>query len=159
AANAAPDLAFARHGLGRGRRRLLSLGRRARLLFFAVRMALLEVLDHRADVLLDLGRPALLLQDALPDALADRVHVPEEIALELLHGLPGDVVEIAGGAAEDDHDLLLDRHRLVLGLLQHLHETLAPTELPLRRLVQIGAELGERRELAELAEVELEASR
>ena len=54
----------------------------------------------------------------------------------------------------DDRDLLLDRQRLVLRLLQDLDEPRAAIELGLRRLIEVAAELRERRELAILREVE-----
>ena len=50
----------------------------------------------------------------------------------------------------------LDVHRDVLVLLEDLDEALAAVELRLRRLVEVGAELREGRELAELREVEAE---
>ena len=51
-------------------------------------------------------------------------------------------------------DLLLDRQRHVLALLQHLDQALAAIELPLRGGVEVGAELREGRHLAVLREVE-----
>ena len=63
-------------------------------------------------------------------------------------------VEVAVGRREDDRDLLLDRERLILRLLQDLDQPLAAVELLLRRLVEVAAELRERRELAVLREVE-----
>ena len=51
-------------------------------------------------------------------------------------------------------DLLLDRQRLVLRLLQDLDQPPAAIELAQRRLVEVAAELRERRELAVLREVE-----
>ena len=56
-------------------------------------------------------------------------------------------------------DLLLDRHRRVEVLLQQLGEAVAALELGGRDLVELGAEGGERLELAELGEVELERAR
>ena len=51
-------------------------------------------------------------------------------------------------------DLLLDRQRHVLALLQQLDQALAAVELLLRRRVEVGAELRERRQLAVLRELE-----
>ena len=48
----------------------------------------------------------------------------------------------------------LDGQRHVLALLQELDHALAARELLLRRLVEVGAELGERRQLAVLGEVQ-----
>src|SRR5260221_14698175 len=60
------------------------------------------------------------------------------------------VVQEAVGARIDDHDLFAERQRLILVLLQDLHQTLAAIELRLRRLVQIRTKLRERREFAVL---------
>ena len=66
-----------------------------------------------------------------------------------------DLVEQALRAGVEDRDLLLDRQRLILRLLQQLDEPRAAIELLLRRLVEIArAELRERRELAILREIE-----
>ena len=51
-------------------------------------------------------------------------------------------------------DLLLDRQRLVLALLEQLGHARAARELLLRRLVEVGAELGEGRQLAVLRQLE-----
>ena len=58
--------------------------------------------------------------------------------------------------AKIDDDLLLDGHRRVEVLLQQLDEAVAALELGLRHLVELGTERGERLELTELREVELE---
>ena len=58
--------------------------------------------------------------------------------------------------AIDRHDLVLDRHRAVEGLLEQLDEPVAALELSLRDGVELGAERGERLELTELGEVELQ---
>ena len=57
-------------------------------------------------------------------------------------------------AGEDDDDLLLDRLRHVLALLQDLDEARAAVELRARRGVEVGGELRERRHGAVLREVE-----
>ena len=70
----------------------------------------------------------------------------------------GEVVEHAGGAGVDRHHLLLDRHRRVERLLQQLDQAVAALELRLRHRVELGTERGERLELTELREVELQRS-
>ena len=86
-----------------------------------------------------------------------------EEAIQLLlvaaHVVDGDGVEEALGAGVDDHHLLLDRQRLILRLLQDLDQPAAAIELRLRRLVEVAAELRERRELAVLREVETQRCR
>ncbi len=66
------------------------------------------------------------------------------------------VVEVAVGHRVDDRHLLLDRHRLVLRLLQHLDQPGAAGELPLGGGVEVGAELGEGLQLAVLRQREPE---
>ena len=83
----------------------------------------------------------------------------EQLGLEPPDVVDRDVVEVAAGAGEDRHHLLLDRHRRVERLLEQLGEPVAAVELGLRHLVELGAEGGERLELAELGEVELERAR
>ena len=68
------------------------------------------------------------------------------------------IVQVALGAGEDDQDLLFDRQRLILALLQNFHQALAAVELLLRSLVEIGAELRERRQLAILRQVQTQAA-
>src|SRR5262245_62541615 len=65
-------------------------------------------------------------------------------------------VEIAVRTRENDRDLFLDRQRFVLWLLENLNQACAARELRLRGLVQVAAELRERRQLAVLCEVEAE---
>ena len=52
----------------------------------------------------------------------------------------------------------IDVHRLVLRLLEQLDHAVAAVELALRGLVELGAELGERFQLAEGREVEPQAA-
>ena len=59
-----------------------------------------------------------------------------------------------GGAEPDRDDLTLDRERRVLRLLEQLDQPLTTLELGLRRLVEVGAEGGERLQVAVLGEVE-----
>src|SRR5215213_3608148 len=63
-------------------------------------------------------------------------------------------VEIAARGGKDEEHLLFDWQGTILRLLQDLDEALAPCELLLGRLIEVGAELRERRELAILREVE-----
>ena len=65
-----------------------------------------------------------------------------------------DPVEVAAGAGVDRGDLLGDRERAALVLVQRLDQALAAGELLLGLGVELGAELGEGLELAVLREVE-----
>src|SRR4051794_36296020 len=75
---------------------------------------------------------------------------------ERTHRLDLEVVEQAFRAGEHGRRLKADSHRLILPLLETLDQTLAAIELRLRHLVEVGAELRERRELAVLREIETE---
>ena len=96
------------------------------------------------------------LTDRVEDALVLELDVLEELLLE-----PADVddrnrVELAGGGRPDGDDLLLDRERRVLALLEHLHEALAAGELGLGRGVEVGREHRERLHGAVLGQLDLE---
>ena len=74
--------------------------------------------------------------------------------MEARHLADGHLVEPAVDPGVDRDDLLLDRPRLVLRLVQRRDHPLAAAERALRRGVELGAELRERLELAVLREVE-----
>ena len=74
---------------------------------------------------------------------------------DLIHG---DFVEIAADAGKDRNDLLFDRHRRILGLLQQFGQPFAARQKPLRRSVEIRTELGEGGDLTVLGELELEGT-
>ena len=78
------------------------------------------------------------------------------VGLELLDPLDRHVVHVAVLHRPDHRHLHLDRHRVVLPLLEELDDALAAIDLGLRRRVELGAELREGGELAELREVALE---
>src|SRR6202035_389132 len=110
------------------------------------------------------GRPELvgqllLVGDVGQDLRVTPIEESEQELLELPDLLHGHVVEQALGAREDDRDLPLDHLRLVLPLLEQLDHALPAGELELGRLVEVGAELRERRELAILGEVEPQLAR
>ena len=56
-------------------------------------------------------------------------------------------------------DLLFDRQRLILRLLQDFDQVLAAIQLRLRSLIEIGAELREGRQFAILRQIETQACR
>src|ERR1035438_5152794 len=68
------------------------------------------------------------------------------------------MIQVALDAGEDDEDLLFDRQRLVLPLLENLHQVFAAVELIDRRLVEIRAELREGRQRAVLRQVQTHAA-
>ena len=83
-----------------------------------------------------------------------RVDERVQLALVAPERLDRQVVGEAAGHGEEDEDLLLDRQRLVLPLLEQLGHARAARQLLLGRLVEVGAELRERRQLAVLRELE-----
>ena len=86
-------------------------------------------------------------------------HERPQLGLETLHVLDRHVVDVPSHACVDDDDLLFDRQRDVQALLQQLRQAIAAVELGLGRLVELGAEGGERLELPELRQVDLERAR
>src|ERR1044071_3686731 len=92
--------------------------------------------------------------DLLPDLRMLRRHEVEERLLPALDLLDRDVVEIAVRDGEDDEDLPLDGHGLVLRLLQHLDDARPARELLLGRLLEPRADLRERLQLTALCQVE-----
>ncbi len=83
-----------------------------------------------------------------------RPHELPQLTLESLHVLDDHVVHVPLRHRIQDEHLLLDRKRLVLGLLENLDDAAATLELGEGSRVQLGAELGEGRQLAELRQVE-----
>ena len=117
-----------------------------------------EVVDHLRDRVAEL---LLLLVGELPVVVdrADEVGLlaaqpVAQVAEERGDAVDLDPVEVAAGAGVDRGDLLRDRERLALTLVERLDEALAAGQRPLGLGVELGAELGERLELAVLGEVE-----
>src|SRR6185369_8818606 len=77
-----------------------------------------------------------------------------ELGLVAPYGLDRDRVDVARRRGIDDEDLSLHRERLELRLLQDFDEPRTARQHALGRGVEVGAELRERRHLAELREVE-----
>ena len=82
-----------------------------------------------------------------------------QLRLKLLHPLDRDLVEVAVLHRPEDGDLLFDRNRVVLRLLEQLHDALAAIELRLGGGIEVGTELGEGGQLAELRQVDLDLAR
>ena len=80
----------------------------------------------------------------------------DQLAVELGDPVHADAVQVAVGRGVEHRDLVGDRHRLALVLVERLHEPLAAGQRLLRVRVEVGAELGERLEVAVLGELDLE---
>src|SRR5262249_55406967 len=97
-------------------------------------------------------RPGLF--DPLEDIPVRAAYIFMKHRLVILDVFDRERVEKALVRCENRNDLQLHRHWLILRLLQDLHKTLAASELPLRRSIEIGTELRKRLLLAILREIE-----
>jgi len=96
----------------------------------------------------------LALGDGVRDIRVLLVDEPPELLFEPSHLGGGDVVQVTLAAGKDDDDLILERLRYVLSLLQNLDQALTAGELGLGGLVQIRTELGEGGQLAILGKIQ-----
>src|ERR1039457_2126172 len=94
--------------------------------------AFLEFLERGRHLGLQFVVEGLLFANLLKDAGMRVFHEFIELPLKLPALLDRQVVEGAAGAGIDGQDLLLDRHRAVLPLLEDLGEALPASELLLR---------------------------
>src|SRR5215210_7927902 len=114
---------------------------------------LLELLDLAFHPLLELVWEIARLADLVVDR-ALGAEVLAELVLEPRNLCRRDVVEVAVDAGPDRDHLLLHRPRLVLRLVQRRDHPLAAGERPLRRRVELRAELREGLELAVLRQLQ-----
>src|SRR4029077_5750830 len=85
--------------------------------------ALLEMVDRLGELVAEFIAEFLGLADLREDAFLRRAQVIEELGFEPADVLDRDRVEMSLGTEEDRDDLLFDRQRLVLRLLEQLHES------------------------------------
>src|SRR5256714_9568838 len=119
---------------------------------------LLEGLDAAAETGLELLRQVLRWAQPVPYLREARGHELEEAAFPRANFLRRRVVEKSVGDGVNDHDLLLDRHWLILSLLQHFDGSRATIELTLRRGIEVRRKGGERLELTILGQVEAQTT-
>ncbi len=93
------------------------------------------------------------------EAALRAAHVRQQLAFEAANIGHGQAVEVALGTGEHDHDLLFHGHRTVERLLEQLDQAVATLELRLGDGVELGAEGGERLQLAELSKIQLQGAR
>src|SRR5271166_3579774 len=110
----------------------------------------LDGLRHRS---LQVVIEHFLFLDARQNAGIRSFHVGIQSLLEITQLIDGHVVEQPLRSCEDDENLLGERQRLVLSLLQDLRQTASAGELSLGGLVQITAKLRERSQFAILSEI------
>ena len=84
-----------------------------------------------------------------------RLQIILELHLEFLHLLDRNRIEKAILHRPKNGDLFLHRKRIVLHLFKELDDALTAIEPCFGRRIEIGTELRERRELAELREIQL----
>ena len=72
------------------------------------------------------------------------VHVLEQLLLEDADEFDRNIEQLARNDGKDDDDLLLDRNRAVLRLLEDFYDALALCKTLFRIGVKVGAELRER---------------
>src|SRR5207244_3334782 len=99
---------------------------------------------------------------ALSNFVVDRsvgTEVLAELLLEARYLRDRDLVEVTVHARVERNDLLVRRPGLVLRLVERRDHAFPPGERLLRRLVELGAELGERLQLTVLRQIEAKATR
>ena len=114
-----------------------------------------------------IASPSCRLDVVVPVAVGDLVHQVVVLRVQRARAASSrkscdalglDPVEVAAGAGVDRRDLVLDRPRLQLVLVERLDEPLTAGERGLGVGVEVRAELGERLELAVLRELEAQAA-
>src|SRR5439155_7484640 len=118
--------------------------------------AFLELLELRVEPLAKVVRELLLLADLLQDR-ALGADVLAQLVVEAGDLRDGNVVQVAVDARVEGDDLLLNRTRVVLRLVERRNHPLPAGERLLGRLVELRAELRERLELAVLRQIEAQA--
>ena len=83
-------------------------------------------------------------------------NILEKCRFPVPHLINRHLVQIPSRSRIDDHHLSSKGNRMVLGLFEDLVEPHTPIKLLLSRGVQVGAELGERRQIAELGHIQLQ---
>src|SRR5438552_16339769 len=114
-----------------------------------------ELVEEILELVLGRARELAVLADGVEDVGALALELGAVALLEARDVVDRHAIEIAAHAGEDHRDLLLDRERAELRLLQQLGQARAARQQALRRRIQIGRELRERRHLAVLRELEL----
>ncbi|OEI69570.1 acetylglutamate semialdehyde dehydrogenase [Curtobacterium sp. ER1/6] len=138
---------------------VLGLGRVERLRAERLAVARLEALREGVDLTVHRGDGLVAELVRLTEGGQDvgvATQVLEQLGLEAEHVGDGHLVELAVRAGPDRDDLLLDRVRRVLRLLEELGQAGTTVQLTTRRLVEVGREHRERLERAVLRQLELE---
>src|SRR5262245_35472529 len=125
-------------------------------------LSLGERLRIALDRALELGRGRIgevaRLADVLENVRVRRAQQRQEPVLEVAHAADAERVEIAVDAGIDHDDLLFHLERRELRLLEQLGQARAAVEQALRGGVEVRTKLRERRHLAVLRELALDAA-
>ncbi|MBG9885595.1 hypothetical protein ABE10_03120, partial [Bacillus toyonensis] len=124
-------------------------------------LAALELQDEGVGGLLQLGDRVVVEDVGLTQGVQDlgvSTQVVDELALEAEHVLDLDRVELAVRAGPDRDDLVLDRVRRVLRLLEQLGQARASGELPTRGGIEVGREHREGLERTVLRQLQLQCA-
>mmetsp|Transcript_64756 Transcript_64756/g.128016 ORF Transcript_64756/g.128016 Transcript_64756/m.128016 type:complete len:653 (-) Transcript_64756:1006-2964(-) len=98
------------------------------------------------------------LDDVVEDARVRGIHVGDELLLEGADLRDGELVEVATRARVDGDHLVGEGHGHILVLLEQLSKARTAVEERLGGRIEVGAELGEGRNLTVLRELELEGA-
>src|SRR5262249_44815825 len=104
------------------------------------------------------GADGLLLSDSPKQVRFARGEELRQTRLEFLHAIDAYLVHISILHSPYQRYLNIHRDRVVLRLLEDLHDALASVDLRLGLGIKFRAELRERRELSKLGEIPLELS-
>ena len=116
---------------------------------------MLEFGDRCFQVIGDGITHRLLFRNCREDIRLPRAQEVGELALEILDLVHRNVVHVTILHGPENRGLNFNRDRVVLRLLENFDDAFAALQLRLSFRIEIGAELRERREFAELREVQL----
>src|SRR5690606_16304256 len=107
----------------------------------------------------EFGRNRTGVLDRLEESGMAQSQALYEPGLEFLDLVGWHGVEVAFRSYRDDGNLLGNRHRRILALLEYFDEPFPASQLPLRGSVEVGTELGKCLELAILRKVKTQRPR
>src|SRR5258705_2399594 len=119
---------------------------------------LLEFFGSRLQLGLQCIAERLFSSDLSEQLALARGEMLRQLVLELLDPRDGDLIQVTVLRGPDHDHLDLHRNRIVLPLLENLHDPFAAIDLRLRLGVEVRTELRERREFPELSKIALELS-
>ncbi len=119
----------------------------------------LELLDRVLQAVVHFGRNVFLGSDGLHQVRVNRVHVLQQLRLKGANLGHWHIVRKAVDDRVNAHDLVFERLRAVLRLLQQFGEPLPTINLRLGGLIEVAGELREGGKFAELRQFRLDPAR